>query len=39
MAELKIPSDVGGTVVKIECAHGAALAQGDVILIVGSMKM
>ena len=39
MTAVKIPTEVAGTVWKIVAAQGAALAAGDVILIMESMKM
>jgi biotin carboxyl carrier protein len=39
MAEQQVETEMGGTVVKIECAEGGRLAEGDVILVVEAMKM
>ena len=39
MTRIKVESQVGGTVWKIEAAPGATLAADDTILIVESMKM
>ena len=39
MSTLKICTEVAGTVWKIVAAKGAALAAGDAILIMESMKM
>lgn len=39
MAELKVEADLAGTVWKLTAAPGDALAEGDAILILESMKM
>lgn len=39
MAELNVEADLAGTVWKLTSAPGDALAEGDAILILESMKM
>lgn len=39
MAIHRIESQVSGTVWKVECQTGAAVADGDTLLIIESMKM
>ena len=39
MAQIKIRSDVAGTVWKIEVAVGDRVAEGDTVMLIESMKM
>lgn len=39
MAELLVESEVAGTVWKVEAAVGASVQEGDVLLVLESMKM
>ena len=39
MARLKVESEVTGNVWKVEVEEGASVAEGDVLLILESMKM
>lgn len=39
MAQVEIESDVTGSVWKVECSVGDEVAEGDVLIILESMKM
>ncbi len=39
MAETKVPSELNGTVWKIEVAVGDRVAEGDTLILLESMKM
>lgn len=39
MGKLEAKSDVSGSVWKIEVAHGQKVAEGDILVLIESMKM